>query len=158
MVLTMFDSSTSLLEPPRFVSVRLQLDSVEPSHQPNSEKVTIQAVCNSYGCFTSSSYNSGGKSRTSVTAIPMTGNASKAGKVLRRRIGLQRKIINNGFTSIKWRDETHLDELITSSLINNNCAITHSTFRCTPKARRKSQSWRTWSRGGVQAHRVSTAV
>ena len=53
---------------------------------------------------------------------------------------------------------THLDELITSSRMRRSWAMTHKTLRCTPNARRKSQSCRTWSRGGVQAQSVSTAV
>ena len=47
---------------------------------------------------------------------------------------------------------------MTSSLISKSCAITHRTLRCTPNASKKSHSWRTWSRGGVQAHNVRTAT
>jgi hypothetical protein len=41
-----------------------------------------------YGCLASSSYNSVGKSRTRVTAMPITGAASSGGNVRSRRIGL----------------------------------------------------------------------
>jgi hypothetical protein len=41
-----------------------------------------------YGCLTSSSYSSVGRSRTRVTAMPITGAASSGGKVRSRRIGL----------------------------------------------------------------------
>jgi len=36
--------------------------------------------------------------------------------------------------------------------------MTHNTFKCTPKARRKSHSLRTWSSGGVHAQSVNTAI
>ena len=36
--------------------------------------------------------------------------------------------------------ETHLDDFMTSSRMRSNCAMTQSTFKCTPNARRKSQS------------------
>ena len=54
------------------------------SHDERSAK--YQAT--SYGCRTSSSYNSVGMSRTRVTAIPMTGCASSGGSVRRSFIGL----------------------------------------------------------------------
>jgi hypothetical protein len=41
-----------------------------------------------YGCLASSSYSSVGRSRTRVTAMPITGEASSDGKVRSRRIGL----------------------------------------------------------------------
>jgi hypothetical protein len=42
----------------------------------------------SNGCRTSSSYSSGGMSRTRVTAIPITGKASSGGNVRNKRMGL----------------------------------------------------------------------
>ena len=47
---------------------------------------------------------------------------------------------------------------MTSSLIKSNWAMTHKTLRCTPKAKRKSHSFRTWSSGGVHAQSVNTAT
>jgi hypothetical protein len=76
--------------------------------------------------------------------------------VRRRRIGLVNhrvRVANCGRRSRR----TYEDEDITSSRMRSNCAMTQRTLRCTPKARRKSQSWRTWSSGGVQAQRVRTA-
>ena len=54
--------------------------------------------------------------------------------------------------------DAHLLLVIRSSRIRSNCAMTQRTFRCTPNARRKSQSWSTWSSGGVHAQSVMTAV
>jgi hypothetical protein len=57
-----------------------------------------------------------------------------------------------------WNMCAHLDDSITASRMSRSWAMTHSTLRWTPKARRKSHSWRTSSSGGVQAHRVRIAV
>jgi hypothetical protein len=54
-------------------------------------------------------------------------------------------------------ETTYEDEVMTSSRMRSNCAMTHRTLRCTPKARRKSQSRSTWSSGGVQAQSVRIA-
>ena len=117
---------------------------------------TSQWPQTAYGCFTNSSYKSAGRSRISVTAIPITGVASRGGKVRSKRIGLDGQLLVRPEALI-LQLLTHLDEFITSSRMMSNCAITHKTLRCTPNASKKSHRWRTWSRGGVHAHNVKTA-
>jgi hypothetical protein len=61
-----------------------------PVHRPRIALYWTQLM--SYGCRTSSSYSSRGISRTSVTAMPITGSASSGGNVRSKRMGLEHEI------------------------------------------------------------------
>lgn len=69
-----------------------------------------------------------------------------------------RPSISKTASDTRWSRGTYLDDAMTSSRMRRSWAMTQRTLRWTPKARRKSHSWRTWSKGGVHAHRVRTAV